>query len=67
MNRRTGKPCILNGISLELLLNNLMNLSRDSIIPVLHDFERSEYIEISCGAIQVRNIAGLQETIARDA
>ncbi|HET9474465.1 MAG TPA: Crp/Fnr family transcriptional regulator [Steroidobacteraceae bacterium] len=47
-------------------LGSLMNLSRNSIIPVLHDFERNGYIEISYGAIQVRNIAGLQGTIARD-
>ena len=48
-------------------LGSLVNLSRNSIIPVLHEFERNGFIEISYGTIQVRNIAGLEGTIARDA
>lgn len=47
-------------------LGSLVNLSRNSIVPVLHDFERRGYTEISYGAIRVTNIAGLQGTIARD-
>jgi CRP/FNR family transcriptional regulator, cyclic AMP receptor protein len=47
-------------------LGSLVNLSRNSIIPVLHEFERSGHIEISYGMIRVTNIAGLDGTIARD-
>jgi CRP/FNR family transcriptional regulator, cyclic AMP receptor protein len=48
-------------------LGSLVNLSRNSIIPVLHEFERNGYVEISYGAIQVTNIAGLERTIAQEA
>lgn len=48
-------------------LANLVNLSRNSIIPVLHEFERSGYVEIGYGAIRVMDVAGLEATIARDA
>jgi CRP-like cAMP-binding protein len=47
-------------------LGSLVNLSRNSIIPVLHDFERNGYIEIRYGAIQVRSISDLAATLARD-
>lgn len=47
-------------------LAQLVNLSRNSIIPVLKDFVRARHIEISYGSIRVLDIAGLTETIARD-
>lgn len=61
---RSDKPAPIY-ISQEKL-GSLMNLSRNSIIPVLHEFERNGYIEISYGVIQVRNIAGLEGTIAHE-
>lgn len=45
---------------------HLVNLSRNSIIPVLHEFERNGHIEISYGVIRVLSIAGLNEVIARE-
>ena len=48
-------------------LAQLVNLSRNSIIPVLKDFVRSGHIEISYGSIRVLDIAGLTNTIAREA
>ena len=45
-------------------LAGLVNLSRNSIIPVLREFERSGYIEISYGSIRLTNVRGLGATIA---
>ena len=47
-------------------LGSMVNLSRNSIIPVLQDFERQGFIEIHYGSIRVINMDGLTETIARD-
>jgi CRP/FNR family cyclic AMP-dependent transcriptional regulator len=47
-------------------LGNLVNLSRNSIIPVLHEFEREGHIEIRYGSIRVIDIDGLSARIARD-
>jgi CRP-like cAMP-binding protein len=47
-------------------LAQLVNLSRNSIIPVLKEFVSNGYIEISYGSIRVLDIVGLTDTIARD-
>ena len=47
-------------------IGSLVNLSRNSIIPVLHEFAQSGLIEIGYGEIRVSNIAGLSDRISRD-
>ena len=47
-------------------LGSMVNLSRNSVIPVLQDFERQGFIEINYGSIRVINVDGLTGTIARD-
>jgi hypothetical protein len=44
----------------------ILNLSRNSIIPVLKDFVRRGHVEIGYGSIRVLDIVGLSNTIARD-
>jgi CRP/FNR family transcriptional regulator, cyclic AMP receptor protein len=45
-------------------LAHMVNLSRNSIMPILHDFAQRRYIEIGYGSIVVLNARGLSETIA---
>jgi CRP/FNR family transcriptional regulator, cyclic AMP receptor protein len=45
-------------------LGHLANLSRNSIIPILHEFAQREYIEVAYGSIQVKDVKALTETIA---
>jgi len=45
-------------------LANLVNLSRNSIIPILHDFVRLGFIELSYGSIIVTNVEGLSSAIS---
>jgi CRP/FNR family cyclic AMP-dependent transcriptional regulator len=47
-------------------LGQLVNLSRNTIIPVLHEFERAGCIEIGYGSIRVTDIKGLAEMITRE-
>jgi CRP/FNR family transcriptional regulator, cyclic AMP receptor protein len=47
-------------------LAQLVNLSRNTIIPLLHEFAQSGCIEIGYGEIRVKNIGGLTEMISRD-
>lgn len=47
-------------------LGSLVNLSRNSIIPLLREFEELGRIEISYGAIRIKDAAGLEAEIARD-
>ena len=48
-------------------VGQLVNLSRNSIIPVLHEFERAGLVKISYGEIRIVDTAGLEATLARDA
>jgi CRP/FNR family transcriptional regulator, cyclic AMP receptor protein len=48
-------------------IGNLVNLSRNSIIPVLHEFERAGFIRIAYGDIRIVDVAGLESTLSRDA
>jgi len=45
-------------------LAHLVNLSRNSIIPILHDFARLGFIEISYGSIVVIDVKGLSSAIS---
>jgi CRP/FNR family cyclic AMP-dependent transcriptional regulator len=45
-------------------LAHLVNLSRNSIIPILHDFVRLGFIEVKYGSISVVDVKGLSKTIA---
>jgi CRP/FNR family cyclic AMP-dependent transcriptional regulator len=45
-------------------LAHLVNLSRNSIIPILHDFVRLGFIEIKYGSIAVVDVKGLSTTIS---
>jgi len=46
-------------------IGGLVNLSRNSIIPVLQEFERNGLIEIRYGSVQVLDVKGLAATIAK--
>jgi hypothetical protein len=41
-----------------------VNLSRNSIIPILHDFVRLGFIELSYGSIIVIDVKGLSAAIS---
>jgi len=47
-------------------VGSLVNLSRNSIIPVLQEFERRGFIKVSYGSIEVLDVAGLTATIAME-
>jgi len=46
-------------------LAHLVNLSRNSIIPILHDFARSGFIEVKYGSIAILDVKGLFATISQ--
>ena len=45
-------------------LAHLVNLSRNTIIPILHDFVRLGFIEVKYGSIAVVDVKGLSSTIS---
>lgn len=45
-------------------LSHLVNLSRNSIIPILHDFVRLGFIEVKYGSISIVDAEGLSATIS---
>ena len=45
-------------------LAHLVNLSRNSVIPILHDFVRLGFIELSYGSIIVIDVKGLSSAIS---
>ena len=47
-------------------VGSLVNLSRNSIIPVLQEFERNGYVKVSYGSIEVLDVAGLMGTIGKE-
>jgi len=47
-------------------LGGLVNLSRNSVIPVLHEFVQGRLVEIGYGEIRVTDVAGLAAVISRD-
>lgn len=47
-------------------LGSLVNLSRNSVIPVLHEFAQAGYIEVGYGEIRISDGIGLASVISRD-
>jgi hypothetical protein len=45
-------------------LAHLVNLSRNSIIPVLHEFVRLGFIEMKYGSIAIVDVKGLSSSIS---
>ena len=45
-------------------LGHLVNLSRNSVIPILHEFVKRGFIEVEYGSIVVADIKGLTATIS---